>query len=280
MRRALPRVVQRGLDAPMAALYAIIASVRSAPRLRVLLAQEAPVGVVFRRGPKNLVRLVMWDRETDTFQPGQWFRGKLYAEQSDVSPDGRHLIYLAMGGLAWVIPATGGTWTAISVLPSLTAVALWGQDDTWGGGGMFLSSSSFWLDADANTFLIRDNSGLRRETYGPHLPFRSRLERDGWVLKPSATPWTRRIFEKTIRQEWILRRLPEKRGYELEHTEQGTRSFPAWEWAEQDRDRLVWAEAGCLRAATLGSDPRCSFQTLFDFNDMVPPAPAGNRRKE
>lgn len=29
------------------------------------------------------------------------------------------MIYFAMGGVAWAIPATGGTWTAISELRSV-----------------------------------------------------------------------------------------------------------------------------------------------------------------
>ena len=152
------------------------------PRLYVLLASEAPVGVVLRRGPTKLVQIFMWNRDTDNFTEGQWFKGRIYGDRSDVSPDGRHMIYFAMGGLAWPIPETGWTWTAICELPSLKAKALWGQGDTWGGGGMFLSNDTFWLDADRNTFLIRDDSGLRRETYGPKLPYRSRGEREGWVL--------------------------------------------------------------------------------------------------
>jgi hypothetical protein len=80
------------------------------PRLSVLLASDAPVGVVLRRGPSKLVQLVIWDRASDKFKPGQCFRGRIYAERSDLSPDGRHMLYFAMGGLAWAIPATGGTW--------------------------------------------------------------------------------------------------------------------------------------------------------------------------
>jgi hypothetical protein len=83
------------------------------PRLSVLLASEAPVGVVFRRGPTKLVRAILWDRSTDEFEPGQWFQGKIYADRSDLSPDGRHMIYFAMRGVAWSIRATEGTWTAI-----------------------------------------------------------------------------------------------------------------------------------------------------------------------
>jgi hypothetical protein len=151
-----------------------------------------------------------------------------------------------MGGVAWAIPATGGTWTAISQLPSLKASALWGQGDTWSGGGFFLSNDTFWLEADDKTFLIRDHSGLRREVDRPHLRFRSREERDGWGGKggdPTA-------IEKSIRNGWILRKFG---------------------WAAQgDRKRLVWAEKGCLRSARIGSHKLGPVRTLYDFNGMVP----------
>ena len=100
---------------------------RDVPRLTALLASDAPIGVILRRGPSKSVRLVIWDRANDKFKPGSWFKGRIFADRSDISPDGRHMIYFAMGGVAWAIPATGGTWTAISELPSLKAAALWGQ---------------------------------------------------------------------------------------------------------------------------------------------------------
>lgn len=213
----------------------------------------------------------MWDRENDRFKPSQWFKGRIFADRSDISPDGRHMIYFAMGGMAWAIPATGGTWTAISELPSLKAVALWGQGDTWGGGGIFTSNRTFWLDADDKSFLIRDNSGLRRETSCLRLPYRSRMERDGWVTKTTAVPAAKPIFEKTIREGWVLRRLGWDGGYELENSQEGKLAFPVWEWAEWDRHRLVWADAGCLRAAQVGTHKLGAVHTLHDFNGMIPP---------
>ena len=221
--------------------------------------------MVLRRGPTKLVRLVIWDRTKDRFKGGSWFQGRIFAHRSDISPDGRHLIYFAMGGVRWAVPATGGTWTAISELPSLKACALWGQGDTWGGGGMFTSNHSFWLDADGNTFLIRDNSGLRRETYGPLRRYASRLERDGWVARDSGDRSS--IFEKSIREGWILRRIGWRGGYELEQPGECKLAFPAWEWAEWDRHRLVWAESGCLRAANVGSHKLGTVHTLRDFAD-------------
>ncbi len=221
---------------------------------------------MLRRGPTNLVHVFSWNREDDTFTEGPWFKGKIYADRSDLSPDGRFLLYFAMGGLKSAIPMTGGTWTAISRPPSLTAIALWGQGDTWGGGGMFTSKSSFWLDADANTFLIRDEGMLSRDFKRPPL---SRMERDGWISIDSRS--RKGIFEKSIGNGWTLRRTsrPDKADrHELERCESGLRfALPTWEWADWDRKRLVWTEAGILNAATLGPDGLGPIHTLHDFTN-------------
>jgi len=41
----------------------------------VLLAREANVGVILRRGPAQWWRLTLWDTQQDRFEGGQWFRG-------------------------------------------------------------------------------------------------------------------------------------------------------------------------------------------------------------
>lgn len=121
-------------------------------RLSVILAREAPVGVIFRRGPAKWVQLVQWDTATDTFTPGQWFHGKIDAERSDLSPDGSKLLYFAikLNGRTISDPEYGTSWTAISKPPYLTALALWPTGYAWGwthgGGGHFLSNTELWLD--------------------------------------------------------------------------------------------------------------------------------------
>src|SRR5438094_7956154 len=81
-------------------------SARVPARLHVLLASEAAVGVVLRRGPANAVCSVLWDRKKDTFEIGQWLRARSYERRADLSPDGRHLIYFAMNG-RWTSEARG-----------------------------------------------------------------------------------------------------------------------------------------------------------------------------
>ena len=64
-------------------------------RLHVILAREAPKAVVFRRGPSGCVCTLGWDLETDTFTMGQWLKGRIYEYRSDLSPDGKFMIYFA-----------------------------------------------------------------------------------------------------------------------------------------------------------------------------------------
>jgi hypothetical protein len=78
------------------------------------------------------------------------------------------------------------------------------------------------------------------------------------------------IHQKTIREGWVLRRM--RNGYELEQPGECKLSFPSWEWADWDRHRLVWTEAGCLKAAMIGSHQLKTVRTLYDFNTMLPPA--------
>lgn len=236
-------------------------------RLAVLLAKDAPVGVVFRRARTKLVQIVCWNRETDHFESGRWFKGRIYADRSDISPDGRHLIYFAIGGVAWAIPATGGTWTAISEIPSLTARALWGQGDTWAGGGVFTSNNSFWLYADGNTFRIRDESGLRRESLDPGF---SRMERDGWDQEVAVAILSTR---SRLAADGHLRKTGRSTGHELELPGELRLKFSHWEWADWDRTRLVWAEGGALRTATLNQQGLGDATTLYDFNLPMPAAP-------
>lgn len=227
------------------------------PRISFLLASEAPIGIVFRRGPTKLVRIYSWDRERDKFKPGSWFKGRIFPKRSALSPDGRYMIYFAMGAVAWAIPATGGTWTAISRVPSLTAIALWGQGgETWGGGGRFTCNTRYWLDANANTFLLRDTQLLRRDSLRP-VP--------DWSVERQGLGWT---STKGRRDGWTLRqsvRYPKKDRFTLER-EGAVIELPGCEWADWDRDRLVWAESGCLRAAKVRAGKLVAVRTLYDFN--------------
>ena len=93
---------------------------------------------------------VILRRETDQFEDGQWLKHKVYPERCDLSPDGRHFLYFALDG-RWSSD-TKGSYTAISHPPYFTAIALFPQGDTWGGGGVFLDNKRFVADGDKDIF--------------------------------------------------------------------------------------------------------------------------------
>jgi len=39
--------------------------------------------------------MIRWNTETDEFTEGQWFKGQVYPHFSDLSPEGRLLVYVA-----------------------------------------------------------------------------------------------------------------------------------------------------------------------------------------
>ncbi len=124
----------------------------------VLLARQANVGVILRRGPTKWFHVTLWDTQKDAFEGGQWFRGRIYPERCDVSPDGKLFLYFA-GKFRQrdVARGYGTTWTAVSRPPYLTALALWPIGDTWGGGGVFLDDRTVLISTSSPSFGARNH---------------------------------------------------------------------------------------------------------------------------
>jgi len=258
-------------------------------RLHVLLARDAKVGLVIRRGPSKSVCTVLWNRERNTFKLGQWMRGRIYERRSDLAPDGKHFIYFAMNG-RWE-SETKGAWTAVSRVPFLKAVDLYGKGDCWHGGGLFLSDREFWLnDGRGHTELKkssqmqRNPSGHPKDYYGGEClnVYYNRLQRDAWVMAKDVYQGGT-LFEKKLPKSWLLRKLafadstigkPPGHGcywdaHELRQESTNTiLAFPEWEWADYVDGRLVFAVEGQLRSAQLGRGKLFGEKLLHDFNDM------------
>jgi hypothetical protein len=108
-------------------------------RLFVIPARDRPRAVILRRGPSAWAHVIVWDTDRDNFDHGAWFRGRIYEDRCDVSPDGELFLYFALQGSRWKT-SYRGSWTAVSRPPWLHALTLWPQGDTWGGGGRFVSN--------------------------------------------------------------------------------------------------------------------------------------------
>lgn len=261
-------------------------------RLHVLLARDAPSAVVIRRGPSRHTAVVGWDRATDRFELGQWLHGRVYERRSDLSPDGRHLVYFAMNG-RWD-SRVRGSWTAVSRAPYLKALTLLSKGDGWHGGGLFTSSRELWINDGYGHAVLEDASGIARtaaypwhEAYGGECTgvYYVRLQRDGWTMLDTTHDDERNavtLFEKRINAHWILRKLAHAtlkrrigRGcYFDEHQVHNPRTgetldHPDWEWADVDGGRLLWAERGGLYAGRMERQGLRGARLLHDFNPMT-----------
>lgn len=247
-------------------------------RLHVLLARDAPKAVVLRRGPTHKVCTLAWDRRDDTFEVGQWYRGRIYADRCDIAPDGEHWLYFALNGKTH--EETRGSYTALARTPYLKALGLWPCGGTWGGGGLFSRLGEYWPFSDEPMIAPPEHPRvtsdfLRTEGWhlGPH--YFSRLVRDGWslVARPEGrdAPYVY-VFERPVPASWVLRRECHIRHevFALVHAPSGRHlELPEWEWADLDRDRLVWASRGCLWSGHLDAEGLGGVQLVRDFNAMV-----------
>ena len=253
-------------------------------RIHVLLASQAPVGLVIRRGPSKRVATMLWDRTRDEFQMGQWLKGRIYERQCDLSPNGKHFLYFAR--------KNGDAWSAISRAPFLKAISMYSiGGGHWFGGGIWTSDSTHRLNDEYVHEASRDSETVEGGT--SHSPggvdpslYSPRLIRDGWNLTRSVLiakkGGVEQVFEKSITPEWTLRKLAHPplssqvgkscfwEEHQLVHRASGAIvAYPDWEWADLDGTRLVWATGGKLFTGSMLAEGLANETVLFDFNGMV-----------
>ncbi len=108
----------------------IIATHTLAARIYLLPALAAPYVVVIRRKPSKCYHIMLWNTQTDEIKYGAWFWGKIYAERSDLSPDGRHLVFFAYGN-------NGSIKTSVCAPPMLKSIFMTQEVDAHLGGGFW-----------------------------------------------------------------------------------------------------------------------------------------------
>lgn len=258
-------------------------------RLFVYLAREAPVGVVLRRGPSAWTRLSFWHIDTDTFEHGQWFRGRVYERRSDLSPDGSLFVYFARKSGSRV-PAED-TWVAVSRPPWFTALALWFVGGTYWPGGFFPARHSLFVggptgrpdQGDLPEWLTLTNDiayRSRSNNWTERTVYFSRLLRDGWTAVPGAEAERARWERHSPNGGATLVMLPKSdRDYRAHggphvveyavRSDAGVERLGRLTWADWDqRGRLILARDGrleqWLRPGEVG--------LLEDFNRQRPEA--------
>lgn len=266
-------------------------------RLFAVLAREAPVAAIFRRGPSDWVRLIKWHTDTDELEFGHWFHGRIYEKQCDLSPDGTLLIYFAL-------KITGRTtredythvWTAISRPPWSTALALWFKGDCLFGGGLFQDGKTIWLDHQSSVG-EPDKGHLPSHIVVTPVPdeyagidslYETRLNRDGWTRIQNKLVHEIAYGFATNRPEiWSKphpslkidllmvnsnRKFDITSDYSLEgQVSKDQQPVSGAAWADWDhRGRLVFAKGGKLFAADASRSGELLPAQIADFNNDEP----------
>jgi hypothetical protein len=251
-------------------------------KLSCILAREAPIAAILRSGPSDWVQLIQWNLTNDTFVQGQWFHGRIYSRRSDLSPDGTKFLYFAAKFQDSTYDATyTSSWTAVSKLPWLTAIALWPKGDFYAGGGLFHDNNHIWLNHRPERAKAHTDHQPPKELFVNPNPFASgedypiyanRLERDGWRYTQHGDfrlrngEWITQLDERCVKSDTTRR-------FELEMTLTGIKSqtpgasfvfkymlrdvvnqkacpVDADNWADWDRSgRLLFSKDGQLFAA-------------------------------
>lgn len=267
----------------------------SSPRLWVLLARAAPIGVIFRRGPSKQVLLIKWNTRKDTFEIGQWFKGRVYERRCDVSPSGEFLIYFAAKQKPPMY-----SWSAISKPPYFTALALWPKGDCWNGGGWFIEDRKVRLNHSPLEAKLHPDFHLGRIKVVGYAEFGGEdatvwdivRKRDGWVEAAEGKSIDRggvRGWDFDPPQIW-RRAHPKKANLCLEMaiTGIGGKNVPWYQinyrvlagddtlidlgrsdWAEWDhRGQLVYAKRGCLFRQNVANSSLEVAKQIADFNKL------------
>jgi hypothetical protein len=181
-------------------------------RLYLYFARESDRAVILRQGPSKTYRMILWHRESDRFEDGQWVKHKVYPERCHLSPDGQHFMYFMLDG-RWNSPS-GGAYNAISRPPYWTAVSLFPLGDTWTHGGAFIDAVHYLVPGGSD--IIGRDEGLARVQMGePGKGCTTGIRLMSGARAPIARSVTRELLQEPLPEhKWALvylfRRVPEQ----------------------------------------------------------------------
>lgn len=198
-----------------------------------------------------------------SWEPGAWFRGRIFPQKCDLSPDGRWLAYSAHKPNAdW---AAGEIFEAISRLPWLHALAAWEAGTTYTRGMHFDESAGH---SELGTPDVGDvGPCLQRFGLRPNRPAQFQVERRrGWVEAPDSPArvpgdlWDERRSLRMRRQRPGGNEILQVEGsYAAFRDSPGLRTPPRYSVMREDRtvplDAVQWADwsaNGLLLSATTG----------------------------
>jgi hypothetical protein len=107
------------------------------PRLYGIVAQRAPVAVIFYRGPSRWSRFYRWRLDTGELECGAWMKARVYPHRCDLSPNGEFLLYYAANWSKSRTEKWPAVYVALSRTPWAFALAAHQEIGTWGRGFQF-----------------------------------------------------------------------------------------------------------------------------------------------
>lgn len=257
--------------------------------LRTIFAREAPVAVIFRRGPSHWVQVIRWQTDTDAFEPGQWFHGRIYEDFSDLSPDGSKLVYFAAKPNLSRMGEEPRFWIGISRPPYLTALAIWFRWNCADGGGEFETNDRVKLylsdlsDARADRWAVPEGQlkivigPARYYDRGTRIPpgpwefVQAHQRGEGWrrwytTVKPGIRQRRRPDGDELLVRTTSSVRHNDVSRYKIQWPDGEALRIPDATWADWDqRGRLVYAVGGRLFASTIDESRAIHPSLLADF---------------
>lgn len=263
-----------------------------APRIHLLCARDAPEVVVLARGPAKVWRVFRWQTRRNVLEAGSTFYGRIYELRSDLSPDGRWMVYMGLGRKAH------HAWTGLCQSPWLKTTFHRDMMSTHCGGGWFPDRGHLHFNVgttdEENASLAR-LAGLHRVTgqecvrAGDEMVLYPRLERDGFVRQgemPKEIRIEPAVYETRVDDDpgWLrkgpvggmpdlrLRYLGYREGYRYRFDLPDRPDFLGDDvtWANFDGDgALVLARQGRIERWTPAAMAAQSSPTIFDLNLVV-----------
>ncbi|MBX3117559.1 MAG: hypothetical protein KF784_00720 [Fimbriimonadaceae bacterium] len=244
-------------------------------RIWLIAARDKPLVVILRLKPSKHFHVMLWHTETGEIEHGSWFHGRLFAEHCALSPDGKFLLYSAMG-------ATGDTWTGICKPPWLQTLCHWKESGTNFGYGGWQDSTTLVTHYSSN------DEGFEMNT-ADQLPFIIIAVGDdntdalsgGWIERPipempgSIKPERVSRWQQVNHQGWEKKPSPNHPNLIRQYTTDNKNCSLYYSYQLEGCEGLLgpevnqadWDSEGCLVVASCGVIQR---YTLSDMNAGKP----------
>jgi hypothetical protein len=226
-------------------------------RISVISVPTSKKAIVFRRGPSEQVCSILWDRSKNTIEVGQWLKkGRIYPEYCDLSPDAKHMIYVAADH-KFTNPLWG-KWVAVSETPWLTAFHISAGLPPMVQGGVFLDNRRIWIDELDHPLMYKKQSlnhlkvsSTSPETHFPEISGVSRVQyiraiRCGWTVRSSEAGLC--VLDKPINATAKLVRKISSFGSEEQFSIEGGLDLHVSDctWIDMLDGDLFYAKDGCI----------------------------------